>query len=84
MIFKKKQLGAMGKFGHIGMPRFASKEMGTMLNQNCIESICQAVVNFYQRKGYKKYDDYFLYKILPLHLGFVKAFGKVRRIKEGK
>lgn len=84
MIFKKKQLCAMGKFGHIGMPRFASKEMGAMLNQNCVESICEAVVNFYQRKGYKKYNDYFLYKILPLHLGFIKAFGRVRRIKEGK
>lgn len=79
MISKKKQLNAMGKFGHIGMPRFASKEIGALLNRNCVESICEAVVNFCHREGYKKYDDYFLYKILPLHAGFLKLFGKVRR-----
>ncbi len=84
MISKKKQLRAMGKYGHMGMPRFASKESGAMLNQNCIESIYEAVINFYHRENYKKYDDYFLYKILPLHLGFIKVFGKVRRIKEGE
>ena len=81
MIFKKKQLAAMGKYGHMGMPRFASKEIGRGLNQNCIESICEAVINFYNRTDYKKYDDYFLYKILPLHIGFLKIFGKVRRTR---
>lgn len=81
---KKKQLEAMGKYGHIGSPRFASKENGALLNRNCVESICEAVVNFYHREGYKKYDDYFLYKILPLHIGFIKIFGRVKRTKEGK
>ena len=81
MIFKKKQLAAMGEYGHMGMPRFASKEIGRGLNQNCIESICEAVINFYNRTDYRKYDDYFLYKILPLHIGFLKIFGKVRRTR---
>lgn len=84
MISKKKQLKAMGKYGHIGSPRFASKETGVLLNRNCVESICEAVINFYNREGYKKYDDYFLYKILPLHIGFIKIFGRVKRTKEGK
>ena len=84
MIFKIRQLKAMGEYGHIGMPRFALKETGHQLNQNCIESICEAVINFYNRADYKKYDDYFLYKILPLHIGFLKPFGKVRRVKAGK
>ncbi len=84
MISKKKQLRAMGKYGHIGFPRLASEELGNLLNKNCVESICEAVVNFYRREGYKKYDDYFLYKILPLHIGFVKVFGRVRRRKVGQ
>lgn len=84
MIFKKKQLAAMGEYGHIGMPRFASKEIGRELNRNCIESIADAVIKFYNRKDYEKYDDYFLYKILPLHIGFLKPFGKVRRSKAGE
>ncbi|MBR6144464.1 MAG: creatininase family protein [Treponema sp.] len=84
MIFKKKQLRAMGKYGHIGFPRLASEELGNLLNKNCVESICEAVVNFYRREGYKKYDDYFLYKILPLHIGFIKVFGRVRRRKVGQ
>ncbi|MBQ5499591.1 MAG: creatininase family protein, partial [Treponema sp.] len=53
MIFKKKQLKAMGKYGHIGFPRLASEELGNLLNKNCVESICEAVVNFYRREGYK-------------------------------
>ncbi len=79
MISKRKQLAAMGDYGHIGMPRFATKVIGHKLNQNCIESICEAVINFYNRSGYEKYDDYFLFKILPLHIGFLKSFGKVKR-----
>lgn len=80
MIFKKKQLEAMGKYGHIGSPRLARAELGKELNENCIDSICDAVVRFYNRKGYQKYARYFLYKILPLHLGFLS--GKVKRRKE--
>ncbi len=79
MISKEKQLQAMGKYGYIGMPRLATKELGDHLNQNCIASIHEAVINFYHRKGYDKYDEYFLYKILPLHLGFLSVFGKVKR-----
>lgn len=81
MISKKKQLKAMGKYGHLGCPRLASKELGDELNRNCSESIADAVTRFYKRDGYQKYTDYFLYKILPLHLGFMGAFGKVRRKK---
>ena len=79
MISKKKQLSAMGRYGHMGMPRFASKEVGEMLNRNSIESICDAVIKFYNRDGYERYDDYFLYKILPLHIGFIRIFGRVKR-----
>lgn len=81
MISKKKQLKAMGKYGYLGCPRLASKELGDELNRNCSESIADAVTRFYKRDGYQKYTDYFLYKILPLHLGFMGAFGKVRRKK---
>ena len=81
MISKKKQLRAMRKYGHIGMPRLATKEICRHLNQNCIASIREAVINFYHREGYEKYDKYFLYKILPLHLGFLNIFGKVQRGK---
>lgn len=84
MIFKGRQLRAMGEYGHIGFPRLATKETGKLLNQNCIESIYDAVVNFYRREGYQKYEEYFLYRILPLHLGFLKIFGRVKRIKAGE
>ncbi len=84
MIFKGRQLRAMGEYGHIGFPRLATKEAGKLLNQNCIESIYDAVVNFYRREGYQKYEEYFLYRILPLHLGFLKIFGRVKRIKAGE
>ncbi len=79
MISKKKQLKAMGKYGYLGCPRVSSKELGKELNENCIDSIVDAVTRFYKREGYQKYSDYFLYKILPLHIGFIRIFGKVRR-----
>lgn len=78
MISQKKQLKAMGKYGYLGCPRVSSKELGKELNDNCVDSIVDAVTRFYKRDGYQKYSDYFLYKILPLHLGF---FGKIRRKK---
>lgn len=81
MISKKKQLKAMGKYGYLGSPRLASKELGDELNRNCSESIADAVTRFYKKDGYQKYTDYFLYKILPLHLGFIGVFGRVRRKK---
>ncbi|MCR4989605.1 MAG: creatininase family protein [Lachnospiraceae bacterium] len=84
MISKRKQLAAMGEYGHIGLPRIATKEIGHDLNRNCIESISEAVIKFYNRAEYKKYDNYFLYKILPLHIGFLKIFGKVKRGKVGE
>ena len=42
------------------------------------DSICDAVEKFYRRSEYEKYGEYALYKILPLHIGFL---GKVRRKK---
>ena len=81
MIFKKKQLEAMGKFGYIGVPRYASAEIGKALNDDCIASIYDAAERFYKRDGYQKYEHYSLYNILPLHIGFWKIAGKVRRKK---
>ena len=81
MIFKKKQLEAMGKYGYIGSPALASQELGEELNRNAIESICDSVERFYHRKDYQKYAEYTLYKILPLHIGFLKLFGRVQRKK---
>ena len=81
MISTKKQLSAMGEYGYLGSPRLASSELGRKLNGNCIESIADAVLKFYNRDGYQRYEHYSLYKILPLHIGFIEAFGKVRRKK---
>ena len=81
MIFRKKQLEAMGEYGYMGAPRYASAEMGKELNDNCIASICDAAERFYKRDGYQKYEHYALYNILPLHIGFWKIAGKVRRKK---
>lgn len=79
MIFRKRQLAAMGKYGYIGAPRYASAELGKDLNSGCIASICDAAERFYRRDGYRKYAHYGLYDILPLHIGFLKLAGKVRR-----
>ena len=81
MISRKKQLSAMGKYGYLGSPRLASEELGKQLNDNCIRSIADAALKFYNRDGYERYEHYSLYKILPLHIGFIGAFGKVRRKK---
>ncbi|MBR2294871.1 MAG: creatininase family protein [Clostridiales bacterium] len=81
MISKKRQLAAMGEYGHLGSPRLATEKLGSMLNDNCIGSIADAVLKFYNRDGYQRYEHYSLYKILPLHLGFIGAFGRVRRKK---
>ena len=81
MISKKKQAKAMGQYGHLGAPRVATKELGKMLNDNCIESITDAVIKFYNRDGYEQYGKYVLYKIFPLHIGFLPLFGRVDRKK---
>ena len=78
MISRKKQIAAMGEYGHIGSPSLATRKLGKMLNDNCIDSICDAVECFYKRNGYERYGEYSLYKILPLHIGFM---GKVHRKK---
>ena len=81
MISRKKQLSAMGKYGYLGSPRLASEELGKQLNDNCIRSIADAALKFYNRDGFERYEHYSLYKILPLHIGFIGAFGRVRRKK---
>lgn len=84
MIFRKRQLAAMGVYGHISSPRLATAELGRQLNGNCVDSLCDAAVCFYKRSGYQKYAGYPLYGILPLHLGFLGMFGRVRRRTEGR
>ncbi len=81
MISKKKQINAMGRYGHLGSPRLATKELGDMLNETCIDSITDAVIKFYKRDGYEQYGNYTLYKIFPLHIGFLPVFGRVNRKK---
>jgi creatinine amidohydrolase len=84
MIFKKNQIRAMGLHGHLGAPRLASKELGDMLNENCIASIADAVIKFYKRDGCEQYGNYALYKILPLHMGFLPVLDRVNRKKVTK
>ena len=84
MIFKKKQIKAMGQYGHLGYPRLATKELGNMLNNNCIDSIADAVIKFYKRDGYEQYGNYSLYQIFPLHIGFLPGLGRVNRKKVAK
>ena len=84
MISKKKQISAMGRYGHLGFPRLADKKLGDMLNENCIASIADAVIKFYTRDGYEQYGNYALYKILPLHIGFLPVLGRVNRKKVTK
>ncbi len=79
MISRKKQLAAMGRYGYMGAPRFASAGLGKDLNDDCIASICDATERFFRREGFEKYSHYRLYDILPLHIGFLKPAGKVRR-----
>ena len=79
MIFRKRQLAAMGEYGYIGAPKFASAELGKDLNDDCIASICDAAEKFFRREGYQKYSHYSLYSILPLHFGFLPFAGRVRR-----
>ena len=81
MISVRRQTAAMGEYGHIGAPRYASRELGKDLNNSCIATICDAVEKFYKRDGYQRYEHYPLYRILPLHIGFIDIFGKVRRKK---
>ncbi len=71
----------MGEYGHLGAPRLSSKELGDMLNENCIASIADAVIKFYKRDGYELYGSYTLYKIFPLHIGFLPVLGRVNRKK---
>ncbi len=81
MIFRERQIRAMGDYGYIGSPQYAAEEVGKELNDQCVASLCEAVERFYHRDGYREYSDYSLYKILPLHIGFLRIAGKVRRKK---
>lgn len=84
MISNKKQLKAMGEYGYLGEPQYSTSELGRKLNEECIESIADATIKFYNRNGYQKYEHYNLYNILPLHIGFIETFGKVKRKKVSK
>ncbi len=81
IISKKKQLAAMGEYGHLGNPAVADKELGELINQDIAEFIVAAVKSFVKRKNYKIYMHHFLYRIPFLHLGFIR---KTKWRKTGK
>lgn len=81
IISKKKQLAAMGEYGHLGNPAVADKVLGELLNQDIAEFIAEAVKSFVKRENYKIYMHHFLYRIPFLHLGFIR---KTKWRKTGK
>lgn len=63
MVYPKKVLAAMDEYGHLGYPRLADKELGTLLNQNAAQFISEAVSAFVERKDYEKYEHHYLYRL---------------------
>lgn len=72
MISRKKQLAAMGEYGHLGNPAVANQELGELLNQDVAEFLYEAVSSFVKREGYEIYMHHFLYRIPFLHFGFLR------------
>ncbi len=48
------------------------------------KSIVFVVLAPVEEHGYEQYGNYALYKILPLHIGFLPVFGRVNRKKVAK
>lgn len=63
MVSSEKVLSAMGKYGHLGYPRIANNKLGSLLNENTVNFLSQAVLAFIERIGYEKYEHHFLYKL---------------------
>lgn len=84
MISKKKQLRAMGEYGHMGNPAAADKHIGELLNMDSARFIAEATLNFVKRQDYKMFSHYFLYDIWFMHVGFLPWFGRVKRKKVQK
>lgn len=74
MISKKKQLAAMGEYGHLGNPTVAGQEIGRIINADAAVFIAEAVKCFAERKNYEKYMHHSLYKIPFLHLELGKKY----------
>ncbi len=72
MIFSKKVLERMGKYGHLGYPRLGSKELGILLNANLSLSLTDAITAFIERKDYDKYEHHSLFKIPFLRTNFLR------------
>lgn len=63
MVSSERVHVAMGKYGHLGYPRLANIELGSLLNENTINFLSQAVLAFIERINYEKYEHHFLYKL---------------------
>lgn len=72
MIFPNKVSRKIANYGHIGFPRIAQKEIGTLLNRNTAEYISDVTTAFVLRKGYEKYQHHFLYKMPFMRVHFMR------------
>lgn len=72
MIFPSKVNKKIAGFGHIGCPRFATKEFGKLLNSNSSEFIYKVTLAFATRQDYQKYQHHSLYKIPFLRTFFLR------------
>jgi creatinine amidohydrolase len=72
MISPKKQINAMGVYGHLGHPSCANKEIGRCLNQNSAQYIALVAKKFVERTSYESYMFHSLYSIPFFHLKFLK------------
>lgn len=52
------------RYGHLGVPRLSSKEVGMFLNMDMARNLCFMVGSFYRRRQYEKYEHHFLYPML--------------------
>ena len=72
MISTRKQLLAMGNFGHIGYPAYADIALGEMLNRNTAEYLAVVINQFVNRNNFEQYMHHFLYRFPLMHLAFLK------------
>jgi len=72
MISTRKQLKAMGNYGHIGYPAYADKSIGQMLNKNTAEYLAMVISQFGEDHNCQQYMYHFLYRVPFMHLVFLK------------